>query len=76
MGFKKVSGSKNSDMHSLLRVNHLEEIHFFSWYLIDYSKKNLEHCGTYHVQSKHVGLFRTLFKSTKVAIVSHVKFNF
>jgi hypothetical protein len=43
---------------------------------MDFSKKNLEHFGTLHVPYKYVGLFRKRFKLTKVAIVSHVKFNF
>ncbi len=43
---------------------------------MDFSKKNLEHCGTQHIPSKSVGLFRKRIKLTKVAIVSDVKFNF
>ena len=33
---------------------------------MDFSKKNLEHCGTLHVPYKYVGLFRKRFKLTKV----------
>ena len=44
--------------------------------LMDFSKKNLEHCGTLHVPFKYAGLYRKRIKLTKVAIVFDVKFNF
>ena len=43
---------------------------------MNFSKINLKHHGTLHVPSKYENLFRKYFQLTKVAIVSHVNFNF
>jgi len=59
-------GKINFQYFSQIKIKTFLEIHFFSWYLMDFSKKNLEHCGP----------LRKNFKLTKVAIVSQVKFNF
>jgi hypothetical protein len=41
-----------------------------------FSKINMEHYGTQHVLYKYENHFRKYFQLTKVAIVSHVNFNF
>jgi hypothetical protein len=43
---------------------------------MNFSKINLEHHETFHAPSKYVNLFRKYFQLTKVAIISHVNFNF
>jgi hypothetical protein len=52
------------------------EIHFFNWYLMNFSKLNLEHYGTQHVLYKYENLFGKYLQLTKVAIVSHANSNF
>jgi hypothetical protein len=43
---------------------------------MNFSKINFEHYGKLHVLSKYEDLFRRYFQLTKMAIVSHVNFNF
>jgi hypothetical protein len=43
---------------------------------MNFSKINLEHHVTLHVPLKDENLFKKYFQLTKVAIVSHVNFNF
>jgi hypothetical protein len=61
---------------SAVKLKKLLEINIFNWYLMNFSKLNLEHYGTLHVLSKYVNFFSKYSQLTKVTIVSHVNYTF